>query len=154
VKLIGRLLWLLLGLIYRLVMLVLFEKWIPFPEHASELPARPPRAIKQKQPKQRKADDIRAQVLAERARVAERVRDNRSGQAREKAFFEAQSSELSPEEAARREGEHWRNPHLPRAVARAAPRPRETLLGLLRDKRAIRDAVVLGSALASRRGKS
>jgi hypothetical protein len=149
-KLIGRLLWLLLGLLYRLVVLVLFEKWIPFPDRpVAETAPSAGRAPKKR--KKKKPEDPRSAALSERERVAARVRDNRSGKAREPAFFEAKSSELAPELAARLEGEHWLHPDVVRARARA-PRPgRETLRGLLRDKRAIRDAVVIGAALGARR---
>jgi hypothetical protein len=161
VKLIGRLLWLLLGLIYRLVVLVLFEKWLPFPDRAlPEVERAPEQARKPKQPKPRKPSERRAPGLfAPRERALANMRDHRSAKAHDAApsgrasRFAAQSSELSPEEAARREGEHWQNPHRVRAVVPAAPRQRETLLGLLRDRRAVRDAVVLGAALGRRRAK-
>lgn len=151
-KLIGRILWLLVGLIYRLIVLVLFERWIPFPERTAP---EPPRRKRQKPPPTPRdvGADERAPMRRERERAAGMARANRRGGAREPAFFNAKSSELSPELAAQREGEHWlgAKPAHERARARAA-QP-ESLRSLLRDKRALRDAVVLASALGTRRAK-
>jgi hypothetical protein len=85
---------------------------------------------------------------------AQRAEQRRIDKARA-PFFTAQSSELSPELAARREGEHWLAARVQAPRARGAARfdRPESLTSLLRDKRALRDAIVLGAALGARRPK-
>jgi hypothetical protein len=146
-KLVGRALWLLFGLVYRLVVLVLFERWIPFPERPASAPAQGDRKEAQKKPQL--APTGRFSPQQQRAVKSQR---ERSGQAFEPAWFSAQSREPSPELAAQREGEHWLH-RSQLARLSAAPRGRETLTGLLRDKRAVRDAIVLGAALGARRSR-
>jgi hypothetical protein len=99
---------------------------------------------------------------AQRERVAKP--QSGRGQAFGPAFFATPRNELAAELVAQRAGEHWVHPDqrlLSRARGpahfdrvRVQPRRRETLAGLLRDKRALRDALVLGTALAIRRPKS
>lgn len=154
-KFIGRILWLVLGLLWRLVVLGLFEKWIPFPDQPKVAPAKEPRRArkKKKEPKQQR----RAEPLVTPPSPFERERALRAEQRRADKvlapFFAAQSSELSPELAAQREGEHWLAVRAPASRAPKARTRRESLAGLLRDKHALRDAVVLGAALSARRTK-
>ncbi len=144
-KWLGRILWLLLGLLWRLVVLLLFEKWVPFPEQEQAAPAAaPPRAARKKK---------RARVQNDDAQPAGAPKQARNKHAPPPPFFSAQSSELSPELAAQREGEHWLKPRGMR-LSPPARGQRENLGALLRDRRALRDAVVLGAALGARRSRS
>lgn len=145
-KVLGRILWFLGGLLYRLIVLVLFERWISFPVRGVESKPDPSAAEAESQPKRRAAAKRAAVFEPKPPRRAPRERS-----AAEPAFFDAYSIEPSPDLAAKLEGEHW----LPRSAARASKRGpragRETFGSLLRDKRALRDAVVLGDALGMKR---
>jgi hypothetical protein len=147
-----RVLWLLLGLIYRLIVLVMFERWIPFPE-------RPPvgQPSPDAPPAQRRARGAaRGQVAVPRARQRQPTRGLPGlpgGRALPRPpIFEPRSVEPAPAYVAAMESQQL----APRAVrplstpqARAASgRP---LRALLRDRRALAGAIVLGEAFAGRR---
>jgi hypothetical protein len=144
-----RVLGLLVGLIYRLIVLVMFERWIPFPE-------RPPvgQPGPDTPPAQRRA--ARGQVAAPRAQQRQLSRGQLGPPAARALprppIFEPRAVEPAPEYVAALESQHLglraeRSRSTPQARA-ASGRP---LRVLLRDKRALAAAIVLGEALAGRR---
>jgi hypothetical protein len=147
VRSLGRLLWLLLGVLWRLVVLLLFEKWVPLPER-SRPEQRAPATAQAARGKKKGARDQTQHSGA----PALPARSERAVQP--SPFFAAKSSELSPELAAQREGEHWLKPRRSPAPVRARAAPRESLAGLLRSRRALREAVVLDAALGQRERKA
>jgi hypothetical protein len=151
-KLLLRVLWLLLGLIYRLIVLVMFERWVPFPERPPV--GQPGRDAPAAQRGARGA--ARGQVAAPRARQRQLSR-GQPGPPAARALprppiFEPRAVEPAPEYVAALESQHLglraeRSRSTPQARA-AAGRP---LRVLLRDKRALAAAIVLGEAFAGRR---
>lgn len=134
-KLVLRILWLLLGLVYRLVVLLLFERWIPFPEREEE----PRRKAEQPKPVPRPSRPLRAPQPAPRpiCRV-------------DPALFDAQAIEPAPELVPLLESQHLQPKRTPRVPA--AP-TRKSLRALAHDPRALRDAVVLQAVFEPRRGR-
>jgi hypothetical protein len=129
-KLLLRALRLLFGLIYRLIVLVLFERWIPFPERAPAAPAEPRRV---KSPRQAGA----AVVPARGARA----------QTQSAGAPPAQTGQPLSSAAARSAAPTFCS----RAVRDStAHRP---LRALLRDRQVLRDALLLDAALAPRRSR-
>jgi hypothetical protein len=154
-----RVLWLLLGLIYRLIVLVLFERWIPFPERP---PAGPPGADAPRT--QRKARGARGQIAAPRAqqrqvphgqpgaRALPRPAIFESSLARPRARFDPRVLEPAPERVVELEGQHLAaRAERSRSTAQARIASGRPLRALLRDKRALASAIVLGEAFAGRR---
>jgi hypothetical protein len=148
-KLLLRLLLLLLGLIYRLIVLALFERWIPFPERPPV--GQPPPDAPRPQRKARGA--ARGQIATPRAQQRQPPRGQPGARALPRpAIFESRALEPAPGYVAALEGQHL----APRAErSRSAPQARAVsgrpLRVLLRDKRALASAIVLGEAFAGRR---
>jgi hypothetical protein len=147
VKLLLRILWLLLGLLYRLVVLVLFERWIPFPERpATEAPkAQAPRA----RGKPRREASTHA---GRRAFEREPPLGVPVARAPRPPIFELRGGEPAPELVAALESEHLdvRARHSPARPPARRPSGARPLRALLRDKRALAGAIVLGEAFARR----
>jgi hypothetical protein len=150
-KLLLRVLWLLLGLLYRLVVLVLFERWIPFPERSSAEQPRPqtPRARAKQRREPRAPTQRERQPRGQSALPAGR-------RAQPLPIFELRAGEPRAELVAALESEHLA-PHAHQAVER--PRAQQQpgarpLRALLRDKRALAGAIVLGEAFVRRRPAS
>jgi hypothetical protein len=147
-KFLLRVLWLLLGLLYRLVVLVLFERWIPFPERPPAEQSRPqtPRA----RTKQRR--EPRVQTQRERKPRAQPGLAA-GGRAPPPPIFELRGGEPRAELVAALESEHLAL-HAHQAVERRRAQQQpgaRPLRALLRDKRALAGAIVLGEAFARRR---
>lgn len=150
----GRILWLLWGLLWRLVVLLLFEKWVPLPQQEK---AAPP-ATRAKR-KRRARDEARpagvsqqAAARLKRAQLSSQFSAVESGSLEDASA--STSSELSPELAAQREGEHWLKARRRAPASPPVRAKRENLGALLRDPRALRDAVVLSAVLGVRRPRS
>lgn len=155
-KWLGRILWLLLGLLWRLVVLLLFEKWVPFPGQEPAAPAKPPAARKKKRARVEARESAREHGEGAPKQAARRKQAPRpplfTAELGAPADARASTTELSPALAAQREGEHWLKPRALRVPPPARDK-RENLAALLRDRSALRDAVVLGAALGVRRSK-
>lgn len=142
-----RLVKLFFGLIYRLIVLALFERWIPFekaqPQTKAARQKQPKKPKQPKQPKQRNA----ARTPPPPPRAA--YQQPRPYQ--ESAFFENRSIEPSADQVSMMEGQHMR-------VARRVPRPpapkrRQSIAAMARDKSAVRDALVLGAVFSPPRSR-
>ena len=135
-NLLWRVLKLFFGLIYRLIVLALFERWIPF-ESAKE-PAKP--AARQKRPK----------VPPPPPQPQRKVKPPAPRSFREADFFLTRSIEPAPELVPTMEAEHMR------IVRKQAPRPAKrapSLKAMLRDRNAVRDAVILGTVFSPPRNR-
>jgi hypothetical protein len=135
-----RLLGLLVGLIYRLIVLLLFERWIPFPApppaHESKRGAAPPKP--------------RPAAASGRTSVRGRPAPGARAQPRP-PIFDVRLAEPAPERVAALESAHLSPPARVRPLAvqdSAAARP---LRVLLRDRQALRSALLLGEVFANRR---
>jgi hypothetical protein len=143
-----RVLWLLLGLIYRLIVLVMSERWIPFPERppAGQPAADAPRT-------QRKARGARGQIATPRAQQRQVPHGQPGARALPRpAIFEPRVLEPAPERVVELEGQHLvPRVERSRSTAQARIASGRPLRALLRDKRALASAIVLGEAFAGRR---
>lgn len=144
-KLLVRLLRLLVGLIYRLIVLALFERWIPFPERSeAERPARSakPRAAPRERAPRRRAPESEP-----------RAQPHRRGARPPAPIFEPRTLVAVPARVAALESVHLVAPSSgdrSRGTAPEGGRPARPLRALLRDKRALASAIVLGEAFARR----
>lgn len=137
-NLLWRLVKLFFGLIYRLIVLALFERWIPFDNGKQPEPKPQKRQKQQKQQKQQKA----ATAAPSQQRKA-KPQPQRSY--READFFLTRSIEPAPELVSAMEGEHMR---IARKQVARPPKGSPSLKAMLQDRRAVRDAVILGAVLS------
>jgi hypothetical protein len=150
VKLLLRVLGLLVGLIYRLLVLALFDRWIPFPERP--LGERPRKQAPGARTKPRREPRARAgSGMPERKLRGEPELPPRS--VPPGPIFELRGGEPAPELVAALESQHLALGACPPVERSRAPQASSgrALRVLLRDKRALAGAIVLGEALGRRR---